>query len=195
MWRERLISFARQHDHPAWGIAHSERIYRLALTLCEGQAEVDDDALFAAAYLHDVGAFAAFREDGVDHAERAHTLIPRLLADFGFPAEKAIAVQAIARGHMFSARPAPRVEAVALHDADTLDFLGAVGIARLLAIVRLSDWTPDLRSAVERIERFARELPACLYTPRARLIAAARVRETEAFLSALADETFGLTVL
>jgi uncharacterized protein len=195
MWQDQLLAFAKKHDHPAWGVAHSERIYRLSLSLAEGQGPIDREALYAAAYLHDVGAFVAFRREGADHAERSCDLMPEICSSVSFPAEKVALVQEIARGHMYSSRPAPRVEAVAFHDADTLDFLGAIGIARLLAIVGLSDWTPDLPSAIARIQRFTRELPSYLYTAQARVLAAERQYETEAFLRALADETRNLEIL
>lgn len=195
MWQDELQALVKQHDHPAWGSAHCERVFRLSLSLAESQGQADREALFAAAYLHDVGALAAFRLPGVDHAERSLELMPELLGAAGFPAAKIGMVQDIARGHMYDARPAPITEAVAFHDADTLDFLGAIGITRLLAIVGLSDWAPDVPSAVRRIAHFAAELPSRLYTPQARVIAAGRLQETEAFLRALADETAGLELI
>jgi hypothetical protein len=79
-----------------------------------------------------------------------------------------------------------------LHDADTLEFLGAVGVARVLAIVGLDDWAPDLHSAVQLLERLARELPARLITAPARELGEQRAAETNAFLAALARETLGL---
>jgi hypothetical protein len=35
---------------------------------------------------------------------------------------------------------------VIFHDADTLDFMGAIGVTRLLSIVGLDDWTPGLET-------------------------------------------------
>jgi uncharacterized protein len=63
MWRQKLATFIGQYDHPSWGITHSERVYELALELAKQQdADVDQDALLAAAYLHDVGALEPYRQ-------------------------------------------------------------------------------------------------------------------------------------
>src|SRR6516165_813073 len=59
-WREVVRQFAAQHfKNPAWGYSHSVRDYKLAKDLAEADhATLDDDVLFAAAYLHDLAAFA-----------------------------------------------------------------------------------------------------------------------------------------
>jgi len=194
MWKDDLLAFAARFEHPAWGVSHCRRVYGLALQLA-GDRPVDNDALFAAAYLHDVGAFAPYRREGVDHAERSVQVAPEVLAAVGFPPDKVPLVQDIIRGHMYYATPSRQAEAVIFHDADVLDFMGAVGIARLLSIVGRDDWTPDLPSAAELIDRFRRELPAGLRTPEARRIGEVRQAEMVAFLTALATETEGLQVL
>jgi len=192
-WQAQLVALAEQHPHPAWGPAHCRRVYALTLCLAEQLGcAVERDALFAAAYLHDLGAFAPYRQAGVDHAERSAQVAEELADAAGFPKDRIALVQAVVRGHMFSATPDERPEAVLFHDADTLEFLGAVGVARILAIVGLDDWTPDLASAVRLLERFARELPACLVTAPARELGAQRVAEMNAFLTALAHETQGI---
>jgi uncharacterized protein len=196
VWHAGVIAYAEQHPHPAWGPAHCRRVYALALELADREgAPVDRDSLFAAAHLHDLGAFAPYRVEGVDHAERSAQVAEELLAAAGFPADKLSLVQAIIRGHMYRADPGESREAVLFHDADTLDFLGAVGVARILAIVGLDDWAPDLPSAVRLLQRFVRELPAKLITVSARQLAVGRVAEMKAFLAALELESQGLAVL
>ncbi|MGE5509090.1 MAG: HD domain-containing protein [Chitinophagales bacterium] len=194
MWRERLTELARELKHPAWGYDHGERVYRLALDLAGGEP-IDEAALFAAARLHDLGAFAPYRQIERDHALRSAEVAPQLLAEAGFPAGKTALVQEIIRGHMFDAEPGPSREAVFFHDADTLDFLGAVGAARLLAVVGLDDWTPDLPAAVALLRRFALELPARVHSSRARDLARTRQAELNSFLEALASATYGFRLL
>jgi HD superfamily phosphodiesterase len=118
-----------------------------------------------------------------------------ILADAGFPADRAPLVKEIIRGHMFYADPSPRAEVVLFHDADTLDFMGAIGIARLLSIVGLDDWAPDVKSAIGLIERFSRELPGKLYTAAAKGMGQIRQAEMATYLAALAGETGGLETL
>ena len=197
-WQERLVEEAARFQHPAWGVSHCRRVYDLAVQLGDSSgagASVDKDALFAAAYVHDLGAFAPYRREGVDHAERSVEVAAEILVAAGFGAPKVPLVQEIVRGHMYYAEPAALPEAVYFHDADVLDFMGAVGIARLLSIVGRDDWTPDLPAAIALIDRFRRELPGRLHTEVARRIGEERQREMDAFVAALAAETHGLQVL
>ncbi|MBS0393308.1 MAG: hypothetical protein JSR54_01715, partial [Proteobacteria bacterium] len=72
-WRATVQTFASKHcRNPAWGYSHSSRDYRLAkeLAAADGVA-LDDDVLFAAAYLHDLAAFAPYEKPDVDHADQA----------------------------------------------------------------------------------------------------------------------------
>lgn len=199
-WREDLLAFRRRFTHPAWGVAHSERVYALALELFEAESgregaraqRLDREALFVAAHLHDLGAFPPYRQAGVDHAARSVQAAPGILAGLGFPAEGIPLVCEIIAGHMFDAEPGPSREAVLFHDADTLDFLGAIGVTRVLSIVGQDDWAPDLRHAVDLLRRFSRDLPERLHTPLAQEVGRRRQAEMDAFLSALAGETGGL---
>ena len=169
----------------------------MALQLAERlDLDVNQDALFAAAFLHDLGTFAPYRQAGVDHAVRSAEVAGELLAQVGFPLTKRVPlVQEIIRGHMFSATPGESIEAVLFHDADTLDFLGAAGVARILAIVGLDDWTPDLPTAVSLLQHFRQELPDKLITRPAQSLGLLRAEEMDTFLAALGAETSNLQVL
>ncbi|SFM88422.1 HD domain-containing protein [Thermodesulforhabdus norvegica] len=196
MWKQEILSFVEKFEHPAWGVSHFKRVYELSLHLAELQGmKVDEECLFAAAYLHDIGAFEPYKQSGVDHAERSALIADEILASVGFPMEKTPLVKEIIRGHMFYVDPVDRNEVILFHDADTLEFMGWVGIARLLSIVGLDDWTPDLASAVKLIERFSRELPDRLYTPQAKEMGQTRQAEMLIFLTGLSDETSGLETL
>ena len=196
MWKQKLATFIGQYDHPGWGITHSERVYELALELAKQQdAEVDRDALLAAAYLHDVGALELYRQEGVDHAERSAALAEEMLIYAGFPPNKIPLVKEIILGHTFTAALPTSIEAIVFRDADFLDFLGAIGVARMLAIVGIEDWTPDLKKAVSLIQRFSRELPGKLMTRPAKRIGKVRQAEMKSFLAALSDETDKLDLL
>jgi uncharacterized protein len=96
---------------------------------------------------------------------------------------------------MFYAEPEEWPEDIIFHDADTLDFMGNVGVMRILTIVGRDDWTPDLPSAIELIRRFRRELPDALITGVARERAGWLAEEMEAFLSGVSEGTDGLRLL
>lgn len=193
MWKEKIISFVENFEHPAWGKLHFKRVYELSLHLAKSQSlEVDEESLFAAAYLHDVGAFEPYKEVGVDHAQRSAQLAKDILVSVGFPRGKITLVQDIIEGHMFYAKPKNCKEVLLFHDADTLEFMGFIGIARLLSIVGLDDWTPDLPSAVKLIADFSRDLPERLYTSQAKEIGKRRQAEMVEFLAGLSREGGGL---
>ncbi|HEY3317016.1 MAG TPA: HD domain-containing protein [Coriobacteriia bacterium] len=196
MWRDDLHAFLGEFQHPAWGTGHSRRVNELALRLAaqEGMA-VDPDCLYAAAHLHDLGAMEPYRHDGVDHTERSLEAAPTILGEVGFDPDRMERVLGCIRGHMFYAEPENWPEDLVFHDADTLDFMGYIGITRLLAVVARDEWTPDVRSTIDLIRRFRTQLPDTLATGAARFIAEARKAEMEAFLEGVSEASDGLRFL
>lgn len=189
-WRERVRSFAEARlQHTAWGPAHAVRDYEMTLALAAAErVTVDEAAVYAAAYLHDMGAFPEFAQTGVDHADRAVALADSVLRDAGFPMEKAPLVKQIIGHHMYYHTPGSAPEAVLFRDADVLDFLGAIGAARILSLATRHRWATDLPGAVETIRRNMRELPATLRSESAKREGVRRVAEMRAFLDALDAE-------
>jgi uncharacterized protein len=78
--------------------------------------------------------------------------------------------------------------AIVLHDADSLDFLGDIGAARLIALT--GEKGPSFAPAVKTLRGFVKSIPPRLITRTARRIGAARAAELEAFLDKLQSETF-----
>ena len=72
-WRTQVKAFAAEHfQNPAWGYSHCERDYSLARSLAlADHVTLDDDVLFAAAYLHDMAAFPPWADPKIDHADAA----------------------------------------------------------------------------------------------------------------------------
>jgi HD superfamily phosphodiesterase len=133
--------------------------------------------------------FERWRKDGVDHCDRAAEVVPELLGTAGFPASKVEAVQEAVRQHMYYRPDAKRPEAVVLHDADTLDFLGAIGVARVVSLTSRHRWASDLAGAVKTLQGFHDELPGKVVTAAGRRVAAERAAEGKALLAALRAET------
>jgi len=111
---------------------HVRRVYKLCVRLA-GSEPVDRDVLRAAALLHDV---ARAREDGdpsgnTDHAALGADMARDILQRVDFPQDKIESVCACIRTHRFRTGQAPEsLEAQMLFDADKLDTIGAVGVAR-----------------------------------------------------------------
>jgi len=115
-----------QGTDPAHDFDHVLRVLALAerLALAEG---ADLEIVRTATLLHD-----AARGEGGDHAQAGAELARRLLA--GHPPEKVEAVAHAIAAHRFRTGPAPQsLEARVLHDADKLDAIGAIGVARAFA--------------------------------------------------------------
>ncbi len=190
MWKEKLIKMVKAFDHPAWGFSHFTRVLELSLELAKIQElEVDDEALYAAAYLHDIGAFEPYKQKAKDHSDVAIENCDDILGAIDFPSGKISLVKDIIKSHMFYVKPEHSIESKIFHDADTLDFMGSIGITRILSIVGIDDWTPDLNSAITLIEKFSNDLPLLLVTQKAKETGLDRKREMVYFLKNLKNQT------
>ena len=110
-------------DHVLRVLALAERIAR-----AEGG---DLEVVRAAALLHDIGR-AEEEATGGDHAAIGAARAREILA--GHPPEKVEAVVTAIASHRFRGGPPPATpEARALFDADKLDAMGAIGVARAFA--------------------------------------------------------------
>ena len=189
-WKLTIYDLARaKFHHPAWGWQHSERNYRIALQLARGDSlRVDEDVLFAAAFLHDMAAFMPCADAKLEHGECAARQSGAILRAAGFPMEKLPAVQAAERGHMYYSDPGTQPEAIVLHDADSLDFLGDIGAARMLSLT--GENAESFARVVKTLRSFVRDIPPRLITKTAKQIGAERAAELSRFLDTLDAETF-----
>lgn len=195
-WRESVVAYIRAEAQPADKFAHQPRLYALACRIGAG-LDYDDDVLFAAAWMHDLGVFLGHRPQdpvelaGWDHVPYTIARSRELLAGWGFPAEKLDAVAEAIRTHQPQDNPQSR-EGILLRDADILEQLGAIGAVRALVKVgrdtrygTASSVLPVLRKAVE-------ELPGRLHLAVSKKLAVPRVECLGSFIVALDDETGGL---
>lgn len=190
-WKVTIYTLARaQFHHPAWGWQHSERNYRIGMELAQGDGlHVDPDVLFAAAFLHDMAAFKPCADTKMEHGDCAAIESEPVLREAGFPMEKFPAVQAAERGHMYYSNPGTQPEAIVLHDADSLDFLGEIGAARMLSLT--GENAQSFAPAVKSLREFVRAIPPRLLTKTGRAMGARRAAALDAYLQALDAESFG----
>ncbi len=197
-WHATVRDFAQEHfHHPAWGYSHSVRDYELAKALAlEDGVSLDDDVLFAAAYLHDMAAFAPWdrEKEGIDHADEAARIVGSVLQDTDFPMAKIEAVSGAIRTHMFDRQPSGP-EALYLHDADALDWLGAIGVARVMALVDPNGGDPDGPKVIKMLDDNLAQVPAGVLSPAGKRRVPALQSELKSFLDALRQETDGLKTL
>ena len=191
-YRWAIAEYIRAQAKPVDKYSHQPRLYALACSLADGQS-FDDDVLYAAAWMHDLGVFVGHRPEEPaalaqwDHVAYAEKMIPDLLQKFGYPPEKIPAVIDAVRSHLPSARPT-RIEGNLLRDADILEQLGAIGILRIVSKVGRDTRFPTHAEAVRAIRRNASELASQLHSPLARRAAESRLAAMEAFLKAVKKE-------
>jgi hypothetical protein len=195
-WRSSVRDLAaKSFKNPAWGYSHSVRDYELAKVLAaEDHVAIDDDVLYAAAFLHDMAAFAPWEKAGEDHADEAARVVEKVLQGTDFPMAKIDAVRDAIRTHMYDRQP---VEAAAfyLHDADALDWLGAIGVARVMALVDPNGGGPNGPKMVEMLRENLATVPARVLTSAGQRRMPALRAELEKFLVDLERETDGLRSL
>jgi uncharacterized protein len=188
---------AHDFDHVLRVLALAERI---------GRAEgADIEVLRAAALLHDV-ARAEELETGICHARAGAQRAREILA--AWPCDKVEAVAHAIESHRFRGDVSPlTLEAQVLYDADKLDCIGAVGVARAYVLSgRLGQrlWTevpPDAslgrnsltaeHSAPIEYEVKLKKVKDSLFTPMAKALAEERDRFMEGFFTRLREEIEG----
>ena len=185
-FRPALVDYIRAQAKPPDKFSHQARLYHLAAQIGAGLAH-DDDVLFAAAWLHDLGVFVGHRPESLaalaqwDHVVYVLARTPALLAELGFPGEKVPAVLAAIRTHQPADDPLT-VEGVILRDADILEQLGAVGILRTVSKVGRDTRFRTFADALQVLDRNLDTLPGKLMLAPARALAAPRVAGLRTFL-------------
>lgn len=124
-----VISKALMGGDPAHGWPHVVRVHRYAVAIAiRLKRSVDWLTLETAVLLHDVGRFLPGEGR---HAEKSAAFAATLLPGIGFTGDVNAVIHAIlAHSHTMGVK-AETLEAMILSDADKLDALGAIGIARV----------------------------------------------------------------
>ena len=168
-----------------WGINHTRRLLRLVSIISAGRL-YDEDAVWLATHLHDWGAYLRWAQNGVDHAARSRQVAEAFLAEIGYP-EDGLKLVLECIEHHHSGDPGRSFESILLSDADALDFLGVVGVLR-----DVSKNPKDLRKAYETIQARREKVPGLIRLPKAKEIAAKRIRQMDDLLAQFEKDSFGL---
>jgi uncharacterized protein len=119
---------------PAHDLSHLLRVVRTAKTLAAAEG-AEARVVVPAAWLHDCVHVPKHSPDRSRASRLAADAAGAWLRAEGYPAELVPAVEHAIHAHSFSANVEPRtIEAKVVQDADRLDALGAVGIARTLML-------------------------------------------------------------
>jgi uncharacterized protein len=191
-WRESVIRYIRAEAQPVDKYGHMPRLYALAAKLGQ-DVEHDDDVLFAAAWMHDLGVFIGHRPNDPeelarwDHVPYTIARTSELLPAWGFPPEKIDAVTEVIRTHQPGDTPV-LIEAVLLRDADILEQLGAVGVLRAVAKIGRDSRYPTFSSVLPVLRHAAGHLPGKLYRNSSLAWAKPRVELMQRVICALEED-------
>ena len=125
-----MLSCMEDSAHDA---QHIYRVLYNALLIAKEEEGVDHDVLLAACLLHDIGRKEQFADPTLCHAAVGSEKARVFLLQHGFAEDFADQVAHCILAHRFrKANPPQSIEAKILFDADKLDVVGAIGIARTL---------------------------------------------------------------
>jgi len=135
--RPQLIQIAQSADtgDGAHDLSHLERVWKAAANMLAHHPEADAVVVMTASYLHDLVNLPKNHPDRARASTMAADAAVRELQAIGYPATKLAAVHHAIEAHSYSANIPPRtVEARIVQDADRLDALGPVGLARMFHV-------------------------------------------------------------
>jgi uncharacterized protein len=119
---------------PGHGPAHLERVVATALRLAREEG-ARPEIVLPAAWLHDCVHIAKDSPDRARASQLAADHALRFLDSVGYPAGCLPGIRHAIVAHSYSAGIAPgTIEAKVVQDADRLDALGAIGLARCIAV-------------------------------------------------------------
>lgn len=191
-WHPRLTSIASAalDADGAHDLNHLHRVWRNAAIMLEQYRNADALVVMAAAYLHDLVNLPKNHPERHLASRQAAVLARTELMRHGFPADKLAGVAHAIETHSFSAALRPStIEANIVQDADRIDALGAVGLARLFytagrmgsALAHDSDPMAlqrdfdDRAYALDHIENKLATLPGKMQTDAGKTLALARL--------------------
>lgn len=171
-----------------WAIAHAKRLIELVKQISV-DVPYDAHVMELAAYMHDWGAFPVYIQKDVEHAVRSRqvvesAIVPRLelTAD-----QKETLLEAIELHDYRDMRPTRSNEALLLREADMLEFLGVMGMAREFA-----RGPKNVETCYKRILSRRNGIQNRFTLPRAQQIARVRLERMEVCLGWLVEESFGV---
>jgi uncharacterized protein len=136
--------FLTAHGSHDW--EHTRRVVSLAKTICAREG-ADKEVIVAGALLHDIGRCDQDKTGGtVCHAQKGAAMARAIIETLPFSAAQQENIIHCIAAHRFRRPPEPEtLEARIVFDADKIDAIGAIGVARAYL--------------------FAGELGACLHNP------------------------------
>ncbi|WP_377192069.1 HD domain-containing protein [Ruegeria meonggei] len=191
----------RMETDPAHDLAHLDRVWVNAQAIAGNTTDMH--VLLAASYLHDLVNLP--KDDPARHlaSRKSAQESEPILGEMGYDTDQVRAIQHAIEAHSFSANITPQTaEARILRDADRLDALGAIGVARNFSVsgaLGRSLYDPadpfaeqrpldDLAFSVDHWKVKLLSLPDDMLTDAGKVIAQQRTHRMIRFLEEFAEE-------
>jgi len=211
-WEKRFVSWLElngDHSDGSHDLGHFQRVWKAARYINQQEGETADPLiLLTAAYFHDLVSLPKNHPGRADSsrlsAEKTVLLLERDFPDF--PREKIEGVRHAIHAHSFSAGIEPlTAEARILQDADRMEAVGAIGLARLFYTAgqlgqRLFDnddpmaerrEPDDKKYSLDHFQVKLLKLPALMNTVAGRELAEANAAYLREFLKKIKKEIEG----
>jgi uncharacterized protein len=131
---KRKVKKALEGRDPAHDFQHIMRVYKNAELIGKKEG-ADLDVLLPAVLLHDLVVYPKGSAKTSKSADDSADMAERWLRSYGYPRERIERISYCIRTHSYSKRLVPAtLEGKILQDADRLDALGAIGIARTFSV-------------------------------------------------------------
>jgi HD superfamily phosphodiesterase len=171
-----------------WAVAHAKRLIELIKQISE-QHQYDSHVIELAAYMHDWGAFPSYAQKGVEHAIRSRQVVKTdILPRLDLVSEKKeLLLETIELHDYRDMRPTQSNEALLLREADMLEFLGIIGMAR-----DFCRGPRNVETCYKRILGRQVDIRDRFTLPRAQEIAQVRLECMDRCLRWLEQESFGV---
>jgi uncharacterized protein len=201
----RTLQLLLHNQSPAHDFEHIIRVYKNAEMISKQEESVDLDIVLAAALLHDLVVYPKGSSKTINSADDSAEIAKKLLLEYkNYPREKIEKVADAIRTHSYSKRLVPEtLEGKILQDADRLDAIGAIGIARTFSVggsENRSLYNPidpfceserqldDTQWTLDHIKKKLMILKNSMHTKTAKKIAEERTEFMELFLNQLRKE-------
>jgi len=204
-WLPRLVALATEAagTDGAHDLNHLHRVWRNAQALLADHPEANVLIVMTACYLHDLVNLPKNHPERSMASRQSAQLASMRLREMAYPDGLLAGAAHAIETHSFSAALKPEtIEAKIVQDADRLDALGAVGLARLFyiagqmgsALAHPDDPLAQQRQrddrayALDHIEVKLSKLPGMMQTAAGRRIGDARLAELVAFRTSFAEQ-------
>lgn len=201
----RTLQLLLHNQSPAHDFEHIIRVYKNAEMISKQEESVDLDIVLAAALLHDLVVYPKGSSKTINSADDSAEIAKKILLEYkNYPREKIEKVADAIRTHSYSKRLVPEtLEGKILQDADRLDAIGAIGIARTFSVggsENRSLYNPtdpfceserqldDTQWTLDHIKKKLMILKNSMHTKTAKKIAEERTEFMELFLNQLRKE-------